>query len=65
LSKKLDKEKLNNISYQEIIDVVTSFKSKELQKAFMYALLDNNIIYAQELVGMNLNCSHYYPKYIA
>jgi hypothetical protein len=28
-------------------------------------LLDNNIIYAQELVGMNLNCSHYYPKYIA
>ncbi len=65
LSKKLDKNKLNNISYQEIIDVVNTFKSPELQKAFMYQLLNNDVEYAQELMWMDISCSDYYPAYKA
>ena len=79
LSKQLNREKLkrkpedpnlnerdpNLISYQDIINTVSTFKSIELQKAFMYALLTNDVMYAQELMGMKLDCSDHYPNYMA
>ncbi len=65
LSKKLDSKKLNWISYQEIINVVNWFKSKELQKAFIYAMLENNVVKAQSLIWMELDCHDRYPDYKA
>lgn len=65
LSKKLSKDKLNNISYQGIIDVVSRFKSDDLKKAFMYALLNDDIIAAQKVMWMDLNCHSRYPDYKA
>ena len=65
LTKNLSKDKLNWISYQEIIDVVWWFKDNELKKAFMYHLLNNDIISAQRVMWMELNCHTRYPEYKA
>ena len=65
LSKKLYKSKLDKVSYEELIETVNWFNSKELQKAFMMALLNNDVVYAQELMWMKLWCSTHYPNYTA
>ncbi len=65
LEKSLSKEKLNWVSYQEIIDVVWWFKDNELKKVFMYHLLNNDIISAQRVMWMELNCHSKYTEYKA
>lgn len=65
LEKSLSKEKINWISYQEIVDVVNWFKSDELKKAFMYWLLNNDVVAAQKVMWMDINCDNRYPDYKA
>ncbi|HRU50347.1 MAG TPA: L,D-transpeptidase, partial [Candidatus Absconditabacterales bacterium] len=65
LEASLSKDKLNGISYQEILDAVDGFRDNELKKVFMYHLLNNNIIAAQKVMGLELDCDSRYPDYKA
>ncbi len=65
LEASLSKDKLNWISYQEILDAVDWFRDNELKKVFMYHLLNNNIIAAQKVMWLELDCDSRYPDYKA
>ncbi|MCK9466726.1 MAG: L,D-transpeptidase family protein [Candidatus Absconditabacterales bacterium] len=65
LEKNLDNSKLNGVTYQEIINIVNGFKDNELKKVFMYHLLNNDIVLAQRVMGMELDCDSRYPEYRA
>ena len=65
LEKNLDNSKLNWITYQEIINIVNWFKDNELKKVFMYHLLNNDIVLAQRVMWMELDCDSRYPEYKA
>ena len=65
LKNKLNSDKLEWVSYQELINVVNSFTYENLRKEFMFHLLNNDIISAQELTWMNISCHKRYPDYIA
>ena len=59
LSKKLSSSKLNGISYIQVVNTVNWFKDQNLQKAVMYALLNNDVITAQNLLWMSVDCNDY------
>lgn len=59
LSKKLNQENLNWITYEQILSTVNWFKDVNLQKAVMYSLLNNDVMTAQKLLWMSPNCNDY------
>lgn len=65
LSQKLNQNKLDNITYQQIIDVVDWFKYNNLKQIVMFHLLKNDIISAQKILWMDVNCDNHYPDYVA
>lgn len=65
LSQHLDKSKLVDVSYQDIINTVNWFSSNNLKKTVMYYLLSNDVIHAQEIMWMSTDCDSRYPGFLA
>lgn len=65
LSQHLDKSKLVDVSYQDIINTVNWFSNNNLKKTVMYYLLSNDVIHAQEIMWMSMDCDSRYPGFLA
>lgn len=66
LSNNLSSDKLNWVTYEDVWNTVNSFKHEWLRNAVMDRLLHNDIIWAQRLLWMELNCDpRLYPDYVA
>lgn len=66
LSHNLSLDNLNWITYEEVWNTVNWFRHEWLRNAVMERLLHNDIIWAQRLLWMDLNCnSRRYPNYVA
>ena len=65
LEQNLDQDNLVDISYSDVLNTVNSFKNDNLKRHVMYYLLKNDVVSAQKLLGMELDCDSAYPDYIA
>lgn len=65
LAQHLDKSKLVDISYQDIISTVNWFLNDNLKKTVMYYLLSDDVIHAQEIMWMSPDCDSRYPNFVA
>lgn len=65
LSKNLSLNKLNWVTYEDVWNTVNLFKHEWLKNAVMHCLLNNDVIWAQRLLWMDINCSNRYPDYVA
>ena len=66
LSNKLSIEKLNWINYEDVLHMVNSIRHEWLRKAVMASLLNNDVIWAQKLLWMDLHCDpKIYPGFVA
>lgn len=66
LSNNLSYDKLNWITYEDLWSTVDWFKHEWLRNAVMNYLLHNDVIWAQRLLWMDINCNKkLYPNYVA
>lgn len=66
LSKNLSSDKLNWVTYEDVWNTVDWFKHEWLRNAVMNCLLHNDVIWAQRLLWMDINCNrNRYPNYVA
>lgn len=66
LSNNLSLDKLNWISYEDVLRMVNSIKHEWLRNAVMTSLLNNDVIWAQRLLWMEINCDKKkYPGFVA
>ena len=65
LSNKLSINKLNWVTYEDVWNTINSFKHEWLRNAVMECLLKNDVVWAQRLLWMDINCSNRYPNYVA
>ena len=66
LSKNLSSNKLNWITYEDVWNTVDWFKHEWLRNAVIHCLLLNDVIWAQRLLWMDINCNrNRYPNYVA
>lgn len=66
LSSRLSLDKLNWVTYEDVWNTINWFKHEWLKNAVMACLLRNDVIWAQRLLWMDINCnSSRYPNYVA
>lgn len=65
LEKYLSQNNLVNISHADVLSTVNSIKNDNLKKHVMYYLLKNDVVSAQKLLWMEIDCDSAYPDYIA
>lgn len=66
LSNNLSYDKLNWITYEDVWNTINWFKHEWLKNAVIERLLHNDVIWAQRLLWMKLNCNkRLYPDYVA
>ena len=66
LSNNLSLDKLSWITYEDVWNTVNWFRHEWLKNAVMDCLLHNDVIWAQELLWMDLNCNpRRYPDFVA
>lgn len=65
LEQNLNQDNLVDISYSDVLNTVNNFKNDNLKRHVMYYLLKNDVVSAQKLLGMELDCDSAYPDYVA
>lgn len=66
LSNNLSSQKLNGVTYEEVRNTINSIDHEWLRNAVMERFLHNDVIWAQKLLWMELNCDKSkYPNYVA
>lgn len=66
LSNNLSLDKLSWVTYEDVWNTVNSLKHEWLRNAVMNCLLHNDVIWAQRLLWMEINCNkNRYPDYVA
>ena len=66
LSNNLSLDNLNWVTYEDVWNTIDWFRHEWLRNAVMDRLLHNDVIWAQRLLWMELNCnSRRYPDYVA
>ena len=66
LSQHLSSNKLNWVTYEDVWNTIEWFRHEWLKNAVMNCLLHNDVIWAQRLLWMDINCDKSkYPNYVA
>jgi len=66
LSNNLSSDKLNWVTYEEVWNTINSIEHEWLRNAVMNCFLHNDVIWAQRLLWMEINCNKTkYPNYVA
>lgn len=66
LSNNLSSQKLNGVTYEEVRNCISSINHEWLRNAVLNCFLHNDVIWAQKLLWMSLNCDRSkYPNYVA
>lgn len=65
LEQNLNHDNLVNVSHLDVLNTVNSFKNDNLKRHVMYYLLKNDVVSAQKLLGMELDCDSMYSDYVA
>lgn len=66
LSKNLSFDKLNWVNYEDVLHMVNAIKHDWLRNAVMGCLVNNDVIWAQRLLWMDINCDpNKYPNFVA
>lgn len=65
LSQYLSNEYLDGITYDDVIDMINWIEDTALKNEIVKCLMNNDIIWAQSLLWMEINCPSMYPDYVA
>ena len=66
LSKNLSFDKLNWVNYEDVLHMVNAIKHDWLRNEVMGCLVNNDVIWAQRLLWMDINCDpNKYPDFVA
>ena len=66
LSHNLSPDKLDGVTYEDVWNTIDWFKHEWLKNAVIECLLRNDVIWAQKLLWMDINCDRkMYPNYVA
>lgn len=66
LSNNLSSDRLNWVTYEDVRNTINWFRHEWLKNAVMNCLLHNDVVWAQRLLWMDINCnSSRYPNYVA